>query len=271
MIEEVEKVIEETPVTLEVEVNDEVVGKRENNKSLVLLLLVMVFSLLGLFVYLFITDRLILGIDNPFSDKKITVIDKEEPNKEEEVDENPTDEVKNEKIPLITYTNTSLWPYRLKYPQDWEITKENTECTYDSGSKQDLCTFHELEISNTKNPEYSFYLNNCSECGPMPPYCAFSDISYTEEDKVLTEEIYYEDFVEIGNGAYRRAFNSRTADPSGSDFRICKKVENKDNSVFYVWGGIIAGDVAYKAPDNADENILKVMDNILLSLEELPR
>lgn len=271
MIEEVEKVIEETPVTLEVEDKKELVDKNMNNKSLVLLLLVMVFSLLGLFVYLFITDRLILGIDNPFSDKKITVIDKEEPNKEEEVDENPTDEVKNEKIPLITYTNTSLWPYRLKYPQDWEITKENTECTYDSGSKQDLCTFHELEISNTKNPEYSFYLNNCSECGPMPAFCAYSDVTYSQEQTGQFGEVFYDDYLEIGNGAFRRSSNPREEDNSGFKYRICAKVENEQEGVSYVWGGIIAGDVAYKAPDNADENILKVMDNILLSLEELPR
>lgn len=267
MIEEVEKVIEETPVTLEVEVNDEVVGKRENNKSLVLLLLVMVFSLLGLFVYLFITDRLILGIDNPFSDKKITVIDKEEPNEEDKVDENPTDEVKNEKTPLITYYNSTLWPYKLKYPQDWEITKEETSC-----AEMGICTFHELEITYTKNPQYALYLHSCSECGPNPPFCAYSDVEYPDEMiEGMISQIYYDSFTIIDDGTFRRSSNPREKDNSDFKYRICQKGGNEKDGFFYAWGGIIAGDVAYKAPDNADENILKVMDNILLSLEELPR
>lgn len=274
MVDEVETAVEQTPVTPQVEEHKEFKEKKGKDNSLVLLLLVMVFSLLGLFAYLFFTDRLILGIDNPLSDKKTTIIDEEEePIEENEDNEIPTEDIEDEKIPLITHTNTTLWPYKLKYPQDWEITKENTECNYDSVSKQNLCTFHELEITYTKNSQYAFYLSNCSECGPTPPYCAYADVTYTEEMRELGNfsEVFYEGFIQIDNGIFRRSFNPRTEDPSGFDFRICQKGESQEYGVSYAWGGITAGDIAYKAPDNADENILKVMDNILLSLEELPR
>ena len=244
--------------------------KGGNDRALVVILLLVIFVLLGQFAYLFFTDRLILGNDTQSSGKETPVIDEEqEPVEEKEEEENPADEIEDEKIPLITHTNTTLWPYRLKYPQDWEITKENTECNYDSVSKKELCTSHELEITYTKNPQYAFYLSNCSECGPTPPYCAYSDTSYPKEmlDGYLGE-IYYDDYVEIDRGTFRRSFNPRTEDPSGFKYRICVRGENEYGTV-YTWGGITAGDVAYKAPDNADEHILKVMDNILLSIERL--
>lgn len=269
MIEEVEKVIEQTPITPQVEETKATTVNKSNDKSIVLLLLIMVFSLLGIFAYLFFTDRLILGIDNPLSGKKNTVIDQEEePNEEDEVVDNPTDDMEDEKIPLITHTNTTLWPYKLKYPQDWEITKENTSCDDTS----EICTFHELEITYTKDPQYALYLHSCSECGPNPPFCAYSDVEYPDEMiEGMISQIYYDSFTIIDDGTFRRSSNPREKDNSDFKYRICQKGGNEKDGFFYAWGGIIAGDVAYKAPDNADENILKVMDNILLSLEELPR
>ncbi len=273
MVDEVETAVEQTPVTPQVEEHKEFKEKKGKDNSLVLLLLVMVFSLLGLFAYLFFTDRLILGIDNPLSGKKNTVIDQEEePNEEDEVVDNPTDDMEDEKIPLITHTNTTLWPYKLKYPQDWEITKENTSCDDTS----EICTFHELEITYTKDPQYAFYLHNCSECGPNPAYCAYSDVTYPSEMLVgMLSDVYYDNYTPIDGGTFRRSFNPSS--DNNSDFyseynvRICERGESEQYGVYYVWGGITAGDIAYKAPSNADENILKVMDNILLSLEELPR
>ncbi len=261
MIEGISQIDNSSKINILEDEGSESKGNRKMSREKVLniVLLVFVFVLIGLFAYMFFTDRLIVGVENPFSKKEV-------PTSEEE--EIPTSE--NEDVPLVSFTNTSLWPYRLKYPQDWEITKANTTCGYDSVNNQTVCTFHELEISYMENPEYAFYLSNCGQCGGETSLCGYSDITYSKE--LLNGPgiyIYYEDFQEINQGTFRRSFNPKDQESSDYDIRICERVDSQQSGVYYVWGGITAGSVAYKTPDNPDESILKVMDDILLSIEEL--
>lgn len=91
-----EGTLERTPFTPEEQL--EHVSKREEEdlsmsveekraKILNMILLVMVFVLIGLFVYLFFTDRLLIGVENPLSNKKEEAVvsqEKEEVLAEEE-------------------------------------------------------------------------------------------------------------------------------------------------------------------------------------------
>ena len=52
-------------------------GDCSREKILNVVLLIMVFTLIGLFAYLFFSDRLIVGVENPLSNKE-TVIEEEE-------------------------------------------------------------------------------------------------------------------------------------------------------------------------------------------------
>ncbi len=90
-----EGTLEKTPFTPEEQL--EHVSKREEEdlsmsveekraKILNMILLILVFVLIGLFVYLFFTDRLLIGIENPLSKKEEVVVtqEKEEVLAEEE-------------------------------------------------------------------------------------------------------------------------------------------------------------------------------------------
>ncbi|KKP63702.1 MAG: Kielin/chordin-like protein [candidate division WS6 bacterium GW2011_GWE1_34_7] len=58
-------------------------GDCSREKILNVVLLIMVFTLIGLFAYLFFSDRLIVGVENPLSNKE-TVIEEEESEEESE-------------------------------------------------------------------------------------------------------------------------------------------------------------------------------------------
>ncbi len=95
---------------------------RENILSVILL--IMVFVLLGLFAYLFFTDRLVVGIENPFSsgENQSTI------NQQEEV-------IKTGEFHLtMGYPSEYLPPYRVCFSDVTDISK--VYCFVNSGSEE---------------------------------------------------------------------------------------------------------------------------------------
>lgn len=87
-----EGTLENTPFTPEEQLeavsdgekNSRVMTSEEKRaKVLNMILLIMVFALIGVFVYLFFTDRLLIGIENPMSVKQEATIKEEEKVEEE--------------------------------------------------------------------------------------------------------------------------------------------------------------------------------------------
>lgn len=245
------------PSTVPNIIQDSKVQENEkSSKTLIIVLLLVIFLQFGLLAYLFLTERIVLNESE---------IEQESTSLEESEDIYEKDTIKEEKPTLLTYTfdNSKMATgYTFKYPDNWEITTEDTTCGLDPVSNTEICTYHELILSYIDNPSYYLSLQMCSECSPGF-MCIFS------ESDSMADGVTFEEYEEFYDGGFRRA--SEEVGES-EELTICKLEENGDSPDYY-HSGIVNGmnRVKYGIEKNPDENILEIMDSIVISLENIKR
>lgn len=206
--------------------------RKANRLSVVLLL--MVFVMIFLFIFLFFTDRLILGIENPFS-KESTVVQESNVIEEEEIEEEVV-------VKENEYMNNE-YGVKFKYPTDWVIVSEQA----DNGSL--LVKIGEEKID--PNFVFEYYLPS----GSGPELCFYPDSIEMTNEMFGTK---YDNFTSIKEGVLRRSYVEE------SDlYKICLKGEAGYSD--WVNPGYVSYKVNMEMP-NKDE-MLSVLDGILLSFE----
>lgn len=231
------------------------VNNRKVPRSLIYILLLLLFLLMGIFSYLLLTGR-ISFVETNVNDN----------NANEEVSENDDSDETN----LLTYTYNNpkmVYGFSLEYPQGWEITKEETTCGINPVTSTEICTNFELVLSLIENPEYSFSLDMCSECSPGF-ICTFSDSEFDQEFlDAMQGGVDFEEFENFDGENYRRG--QKTAEDT-TNLTICKLVKSEGNPDFYSSSILPAIDsISYGLDKDVDEKILKEMDNIVLSLRSV--
>lgn len=233
----------------------------KSSKTLVIVLLLVIFLQFGLLAYLFLTERIVLNESE---------IEQESTSLEESEDIYEKDTIKEEKPTLLTYTfdNSKMATgYTFKYPDNWEITKEDTTCGLDPVSNTEICTNHRLILSNIDNPSYNITLEMCSECSPGA-MCLFPDSDFDKEYiDSMQGGVTFKEYEDFYDGGFRRA--SEEVGES-EELTICK-LEESGNSQDYYHSSIVNGmsTVIYGIEKNPDENILEIMDSIVISMENI--
>jgi hypothetical protein len=233
---------------------------KKSQKSLVCILLLFVFLLLGTLSYFFITEK--ISFVKPSEKDKDTIEDIVE----DTVEENSEN---NKNFVTYTYNNPKMGnAFTLQYPEDWEITKNNTTCGIDPVSKTEVCTKYELVISLIENPKYYFSLNMCSECEPGF-LCKYSDSNFDEQWlHSMQGGVEFQSFEEFNGGNYRRGLESSEE----NKLTICKLVKSQDNINYFTSSLLPSIDkVFYGLDENPDISIIETMDNIVLSIKEIPK
>ena len=229
-----------------------IIEKKKN--ILIPILLIVVLILLSILAYLFFTDKIDIGIKNPFS--KEEVVEEEKDGEEEgDVEEEQTqEEVKeDESIVLSNEYYNEEFGVRYNYPDSWIVDDSNSTC--DNG----VCSSLYLEIKD-KEESPEFIYTHYIPFGSGPDRCFYSDTPGgmpTNEPQAT----YFDNFVDISSEeyTYRRSLNTLI-----NSYTVCVK---GDSGIFSNW--INPGYVTYKVNmenDNAEE-MLDIMDNILHSFE----
>lgn len=206
--------------------------RKANRLSVVLLL--MVFVMICLFFFLFFTDRLILGIDNPFAKESATV--QESTVVEDEEEEEKVVVKQNE------YMNEE-YGVKFKYPTDWVIVSEQAD------NDSLLVRIGEKKID--PNFVFEYYLPS----GSGPTICLYPDSTDMTNEMFGTK---FDNFTSIKEGVLRRSYVEES-----DSYKICLKGETD----YTDW--INPGYVTYKVNmelQNSKE-MLSVLDDILLSFE----
>lgn len=220
-------------------IEDEIVSPMSNEvkraKILNMILLVMVFAMVGLFAYLFFTDRLILGVENPFS-KQVVEEDQEITENEDEM---PVVQMKE-------YLNTEFG-VKFTYPESW-VVQENIEMG-------DLY----LEIKErVVDPDFVFVYD-------LPTVAGYESCYYmdTENPEEIAFGTLYDNFFSINADSSLRRSLLDNADSGVSGYIVCKKGEEGYSE--YMQPGRVEYRVNMDRPDV--QSMLTIMDNILLSFE----
>jgi hypothetical protein len=246
------------PVANNIEQQTEIKEPSPKKNILPLILIFIIVLLLGVIVYLWITN----STNSPSIENET---------KEEEKEENEGEQNETPEIPLKTFVyDNPKWTvgFTFQYPQNWEVTKNNTVCNIDPVSNEEICDSYELVLSLIENPKYFIDLRMCLECSPGFT-CAYSDSNYTQEFMDNTDPVVFDSFEEFGNGKFRRS--PKPSDLNGvlGDLVICK-LETEGSNHFYSSCGIeTVTSISYGLDDNVDERILKEMDSIMLTLERI--
>ena len=218
-------------------IEDEIVSPMSNEvkraKILNMILLVMVFAMVGLFAYLFFTDRLILGIENPLTKQ---VVEEEKEIKKE--DEEPVVQKKE-------YLNTELG-VKFTYPNSW-IVQENG---------QEGSLFLEIK-ERAVNSDFVFVYSLPTASGPE--ICYFSDTENPEEIEMGT---LYDNYFSINSESSLR--RTLWVNEGVSEYKVCRKDSN-GNYTNWMQAGYVSYKVDMNRPDA--QSMLKIMDDILLSFE----
>lgn len=220
-------------------------NEEKRAKTLNMILLVMVFAMIGLFAYLFFTDRLIIGVENPFSKQ---VVEEENIDEDEEKEKEKEEEKKEEEVPVVqkkVYEN-STFGVKFEYPESW-VVQENTQANSLT-----------LEIKErAANPDFVFVYSLPSVSGPE--LCYFSD---TENPDDIVMGTLYDNFFSINaDSSLRRTL---LVSQGVSEYKVCKKDSN-GNYTDWIRAGYVSYKVNMNRPDA--QSMLKIMDDILLSFE----
>ncbi|PKN02675.1 hypothetical protein CVU76_01390 [Candidatus Dojkabacteria bacterium HGW-Dojkabacteria-1] len=234
---EQEAVVSPQPsVSMEESVISTMSNEEKRAKTLNMILLVMVFAMIGLFAYLFFTDRLLLGVENPFSKQ---VVEEEEDIEEEK------DEEEGSAVQMKEYVNTEFG-VKFEYPESWVVQEDVVE-----GSLG-------LEIKErSANPDFVFVYSLPTASGPE--ICYFSDTENPEEIVIGT---LYDNFFSINTDSSLR--RTLWVSQGVSEYKVCKKDTN-GNYTDWIQAGYVSYKVNMNRPDA--QSMLKIMDDILLSFE----
>ena len=223
--------------------NTEVVLEKKKN-ILIPILLIVIFILVGIFAYLFFTDRVDIEDKDPSAKEEVAEDEGEEVEVEDE-------QIQDEEAEITTkeYINTAVG-VKFEYPGNWKV-EVNSEY-------KDLS----LEISENKtSPEFIFrYL---LPSGSGPEICYFSDSEIPDEVGMGT---VYDNFVKIESTDTLRRTYGVYEGPEGSQqmYKVCKL---DSNGIYSDWvkPGYISYFVNMSRADAQD--IIKLMDGITLSFE----
>lgn len=235
-----------------VKVEDSVLPNMSNGekgaKTLNMILLIMVFAMIGLFAYLFFTDRLMLGIENPFSKQ---VVEEEEEKKENEQKEDQesenvnTNTNENPSIQMKEYLNTEFG-VKLTYPNTWVVAEDTQGGTLSLQIKE-----------RASNPDFIFVYRLPSTSGPE--ICYFSD---TQNPQDIVVGTLYDNFFAINSDSSLR--RTLLVSEGVSEYKVCKKDAN-GNYTDWIQAGYVSYKVNMNRPDA--QSMLKIMDDILLSFK----
>lgn len=210
-------------------------NEEKRAKTLNMILLVMVFAMIGLLAYLFFTDRLLLGVENPFSKQ---VVEEEEEIEEEKEEEEPV-------VQMKVYEN-SEFGVKFEYPESW-VVQEDAQANSLS-----------LEIKErAANPDFVFVYSLPTASGPE--ICYFSD---TENPEEIVSGTLYDNFFSINTDSSLR--RTLWVSQGVSEYKVCKKDTN-GNYTDWIQAGYVSYKVNMNRPDA--QSMLKIMDDILLSFE----
>jgi len=223
---EQEAAISSPSVSMDESITSSMSNEEKRAKALNMILLVMVFAMIGLFVYLFFTDRLILGVENPFSKQVV-----EEEEKKELV------------VQMNEYVNAEFGVI-FTYPESWIVQEDARTGTLS------------LEIKErAANPDFIFVYTLPEVSGPE--MCYFSDTENPEE--IVMGRLYDNYFSINSDSSLRRTL---LVSQGVSEYKVCKKDTN-GNYTEWIQSGYVSYKVNMNRPDA--ESMLKIMDDILLS------
>lgn len=206
--------------------------KKPKQNTIVYILSIIIVLLLSLILYLYFTDRIVLDKDTATND-------------------NNKEELKQYTFEHSDFENS----FTLMYPESWNISKDKTTCLEEEG----ICIYHDLVLTLYSNPNYTFSLNTCSEC-QSEHICSFSDSNYSDNVFAALGIIEYDSFEEFDEGVYRRAKMN-----DSNEITICELFDDGTEE----WYASGKYNILYDVPENPDKDILKVMDDIVLSIESL--
>lgn len=220
------------------EVQPEVKGSNPKRKSniLVLILVFIIFLLVGVIAYLFLTNKVELAfLDDDSTDNKV----------EENLDDTTKNEDSDEDVIETKEYYNSAQGVKFKYPSDWKVEEETT------GEDGFFVSFSE----NKSNPDFVFEFDLPSVSGYEA--CYFSDTDNPAEGMGA----FYTNYTTIDkNDTFRRTFTTMGEIES---YTICKK----SSGTYFNW--VDSGYVSYKVKMSRSdsEKMIKLMDEILLSFE----
>lgn len=172
----------------------------KKSNGIVTLLLLLVLILLGFILFAFFTDRLDIGIKNPFTQKEQT-------ESEEEKDTEESDE-------LNVYTNNQFG-VEFKYPNNWKILEEKA---VEDPSGDNLF----VSFVNKTNSKMIVSYNTGLNTGPE--YCSFTDAPHTSPLAIT-----YDKFRAISDDLRAALAINTKNDSSIYLYNICKRYDEKKN------------------------------------------
>ncbi len=206
----------------------------EKEKNILIpILLIVVFILLSIFAYLFFTDKIDIGIKNPFSKEEVV----------EEENEESTELINEEEIILDKEYKDDYREISFKYPSSWTV-KDYEETFYEA-----------IRVQESED----FFLEYISPSGHPGELCFYTDTPGVPD---LNLGILYDNYVSIDSqDSIRRSYV-----PEFGSYTLCKMNEEGN---YWNWFVVARGYVEYYVNmERADaEEIIEVMDRILLSFE----
>ena len=235
---------------------DEIKPKKKSNILIYILIFILVL-LVGLIVYLSLTDK---TDSSPIDDEA----DLEEEEKPEEIEETENS--------LKTFEfNNPGWTvgFTLQYPQNWEIAEDKSSCHIDSATHKEVCDSHELILSLIENPQYYINFEMCLDCNSSF-VCGNPDSNFTQEYINSVNLVMFDTFEEFGDGKFRRASKPSKLNDIKGDLIVCRNSDTQKPGIFSSSCGVeTISAIAYGVSNSPQEEILKEMDGIILSLKRV--